>query len=97
MRSTNQLVGSFPLRLVILISGLLANVTAADAQWNLSVGAIGGGSLTTDFRMETIPAQGNSPYMTFSSTSRDYLAGALVRGNTTPALVRRTRWIVPAS
>jgi hypothetical protein len=41
-------------------------------------GVIGGATLTDDFRTETIPAQGNSPYLTFFSNSKDYVVGVLI-------------------
>jgi hypothetical protein len=44
----------------------------------VSVGVVGGAGLTDDFRSDTIPAQGYSPYLHFSSSSKDYLAGASV-------------------
>jgi hypothetical protein len=39
------------------------------------VGVIAGASLTNDFHTLTIPVLGNSPHLTFSSTSRGHISG----------------------
>jgi hypothetical protein len=62
---------------LIFLCAFLAASPDASAQ-KISVGVIGGLGLTDDFRTETIPAQGFSPYMTFYSASKSYVAGALI-------------------
>ncbi len=68
------MVGPLAFFIVLIIS------PAASAQ-RVSVGVIGGASLTNDFLSATIPAEGYSPYYAFYSVRKDYVAGGLIELN----------------